>query len=81
MTSLSRKDVIAMLGQLDDVVVANIIATGATGEELAEAQAWLANDEALMNVGRPLPAGRVARVVDLLAAISEDDEAEELARR
>jgi len=81
MTSLTRKEVIAMLGQLDDVVVAKIIATGATGEELTEAQAWVANDEALMNVGRPLPAGRVARVIDLLAAISEEDEAEELARR
>ncbi len=81
MISLTRKDVIAMLGQLDDIVVAKIITTGATGEELAEAQAWLANDEALMNVGRPLPAGRVARVVDLLAAISEEEEAEELARR
>jgi hypothetical protein len=50
-----------MLGELDDVIVAKIIATGATTEELAEAHAWLANDEPLMNAARPLPSGRVAR--------------------
>jgi hypothetical protein len=44
-----------MLGDLDDVVVAKIIANGATAEELAEANAWLSNDEAMMNTGRPRP--------------------------
>ena len=37
MTSLTRKDIAALFGDLDDVVVADIIATGATAEELAEA--------------------------------------------
>jgi hypothetical protein len=81
MASLTRKDIAALFGDLDDVVVADIIATGATAEELAEAHAWLANDEPLLNAGRPLPGGRVARLVDILAAISEEEEAEELARR
>jgi len=81
MNTLTRKDVTAMLGELDDVVTAKIIATGATAEELAEAHAWLANDEPLMNAGRPLPSGRVARVVDIVAAISEEEEQEEIARR
>ncbi len=81
MTSLTRKDIAALFGDLEDVVVADIIATGATAEELAEAHAWLANDEPLLNAGRPLPGGRVARLVDILAAISEEEEAEELARR
>jgi len=31
-----------MLGELDDVIVAKIIATEATTEELTEAHAWLA---------------------------------------
>src|SRR5262249_37280741 len=48
MNTLTRKDVTAMLGELDDVVTAKIIATGAAAEELAEAHAWLANDEPLM---------------------------------
>jgi hypothetical protein len=81
MTSLTRKDVVALFGDLDDVVVAEIIASGASAQELAEAHAWLANDEPLMNAGRPLPAGRVARVVDIIAAIGEEEAQEELARR
>jgi len=81
MSTLTRKDVIAMLGELDDDVTAEIIASGATLEELAEAHAWLANDEPLMNAGRPLPGGRVARVVDIVAAISEEEEQEDVARR
>jgi uncharacterized protein (DUF433 family) len=81
MSTLTRKDVIAMLGELDDDVIAEIIASGATLEELAEAHAWLANDEPLMNAGRPLPSGRVARVVDIVAAISEEEEQEDVARR
>jgi uncharacterized protein (DUF433 family) len=81
MSTLTRKDVIAMLGELDDDVIAEIIASGATLEELAEAHAWLANDEPLMNAGRPLPSGRVARVVDIIAAISEEEEQEDVARR
>jgi uncharacterized protein (DUF433 family) len=81
MSTLTRKDVIAMLGELDDDVIAEIIASGATLEELAEAHAWLTNDEPLMNAGRPLPSGRVARVVDIIAAISEEEEQEDVARR
>ena len=81
MSTLTRKDVIAMLGELDDDVIAEIIASGATLEELAEAHAWLANDEPLMNAGRPPGSGRVARVVDIVAAISEEEEQEDVARR
>jgi hypothetical protein len=79
MTSLTRKDVIAMLGPLDDSVVAEIIATGATTEELAQASAWLNNDEALMNTGKPLPTGRVTDIIDIVAA--QEQEEEELARQ
>ena len=81
MASLTRKDIAALFGDLDDVVAADIIATGATAEELAEAHAWLANDEPLLNAGRPLPGGRVASLVDILAAISEEEEADEPALR
>jgi hypothetical protein len=78
MTSLTRKDIIAILGPLDDSVVAEILATGATPEELAQARAWLANDEALINSGKPLPTGRTADIIDILAA--QEQEEEELAR-
>ena len=78
MSTLTRKDVTAMFGELDDVVIAKIIATGATADELAEAHAWLANDEPMMNAGT---SGRVARLVDIIDAINEEEEQEEMARQ
>ena len=79
MSTLTRKEVTEMFGELEDVVIAKVIATGATSEELAEAHAWLANDEPLMNAGRSLPSGRVGRLVDIIAAINEEEEQEEAA--
>jgi uncharacterized membrane protein YkvA (DUF1232 family) len=78
MTQLTRDDVIKVVGEIDDVAIAEIIGTGATAKELAEAQAWLANDEALMNAGRPLPSGRVGELVEILEELEqeEDDEKE-----
>src|SRR3954469_10611275 len=55
MAALTRNDVVAVLKPAEDTVVAQIIATGATKEELAEAYAWMQSDETLMNAGRPLP--------------------------
>jgi len=77
MTSMTHQEVIAMLGELDDVTVAKIIASGANAEELAEASAWLSNDEAMINAGRPLAHGRVARLVETLVAIKEEEEAQD----
>jgi hypothetical protein len=75
MTRLTRSDVVAAVGAVDDIAVAEILATGASREELAEAVAWIANDEPLMNAGRPLAGGRAARLVEILAARQEDEEA------
>ena len=80
MTLLTHKDVTAMLGPLDDVTIAKVIATGASVEELAQAQAWLANDEALMNAGTPLPAGRIGELVEIVAAIEQEEAEQDLAR-
>ena len=44
------------------------------GLQAAEAQAWLDNNEAMMNAGKPLARARVARLVDILAAIKEEGE-------
>ncbi|MBB3972820.1 hypothetical protein [Hansschlegelia beijingensis] len=72
--TMTREDVIGVIGPADDVLVAEIVATGATPEELAEAWAWLNADEALLNEGRPLPAPRVAALAELLRP-EEDEEA------
>ena len=74
MTQLTRSDVVAALGQVDDVTVADIIATGASHPELAEALAWIANDEPLVNAGRSLASGRTARLVEILASRQEEEE-------
>ena len=49
MKRVTRDDIIGACGRVDDVTIAEIIGTGATVDELAEAQAWIANDEPLMN--------------------------------
>ena len=76
MTRITRDDVTRAVGQADDVTIAKIIATGARAEELAEAQAWIANDEPLINAGKPLAKGRVGELVDILTELdaSEEDE-------
>jgi hypothetical protein len=53
MATLTREEVVDALGRTDDLVIAEIIATGATREELVEAQAWIANDDPLLASGRP----------------------------
>jgi hypothetical protein len=74
MAALTRDDVVAVLGRVDDSTIGEIIATGATRQELTEATAWLANDEPLLNAGRPLATGRVGRLVELLASLQEEEE-------
>jgi hypothetical protein len=69
---MTSEDVIAVLGPVDETLVAEVIASGATQPELAEAWAWVSNDEALMGEGRRLPTGRVATLVELLSSDEED---------
>ena len=73
---LTREDVAKVVGAADDGTIAQIIGTGATVDELAEAQAWLANDEPMMNAGKPLATGRVRELVDILSELDpgEDDD-------
>jgi hypothetical protein len=75
-TTVTRQDIVEALGPLDDVTISTIVGMGITLQEIAEAKAWLANDEALFNAGRPLAGGRVGRLVDLVATKDEDEEAE-----
>lgn len=74
MTRLSRDDVVKAVDRADDVTIAQIIGTGATAEELAEALAWLANDEPMINDLRPLAQGRVRELVDILSELEEEED-------
>ena len=70
----TRDDVIKAVGAVDDVTIAQIIGINATADELAEAQAWIVNDDPLLNAGRPLATGRVRELVDILAELEPDDD-------
>ena len=74
MTRLSRDDVVKTVDRADDVTIAQIIGTGATVEELAEARAWLANDEPMINDLRPLAQGRVRELVDILSELEDGED-------
>ena len=71
MQPLARDEILAALGPVDDHLVAEVLATGASREELALAEAWFTNDEAPMNAGDSLASGRIARIVELLQAAED----------
>lgn len=70
---MTRAEVASILGPVDDTVIAEVIATGASKEELAEAYAWLHADEALLGERRRPPSGRVAVLIDIIASDDEED--------
>jgi hypothetical protein len=70
---LNRHVILKVLGDVDEAAVAKVLATGASREELAQAQAWIDNDEPLVNSGKPLPAGRVAQLVAILTTLEEEN--------
>jgi len=78
MRRVTRDDVSKAVAGADDVTIAEIIGTGATVDELAEGQAWLANDEPLMNAGKPLATGRIRELVDILSELEPDEDEEKV---
>ena len=74
MKRITRDDVSRTITGADDATIAQIIGTGATVDELAEALAWMANDEPMMNAGRPLATERVRELVDILAELEPDED-------
>ena len=66
MAELSHDEVIEILGSLSDVIVAEIIATGITKNELAAARERVVRDRKAHKPGSPLEPGPFARVVDIL---------------
>jgi hypothetical protein len=77
MSRVTREDITRTLGRVDDVVVTSIIGTGASADELAEANAWISNDEPLLNAGKPLASGRVRDLIEILAEIDPDEDGDE----
>lgn len=69
---MTREEIVSVLGQTDETLVADILSTEASYGELREAWAWLNGDEALMGEGRPLPGTRVAELIELLDSDQEE---------
>jgi hypothetical protein len=74
---ITRDDAIRAIGRNNEAAIAEIIGTGATTDELAEARAWMANDEPMLNTGRPLAQGRVRQIVDILSELEAAEEEED----
>ncbi|WP_046864156.1 hypothetical protein [Microvirga massiliensis] len=70
---LTREETRALIGPADDAALAEILQMSADRAELTEALAWIANDEAMLNEGRPVPQGRVARLIEILKTCDEED--------
>lgn len=77
MTPITREAIHRVLGPVDDDLAAQLLATGASEEELLEAWAWVSSDEALVNEQRPFPTGRAAEVAELLSALQADMDEEQ----
>ncbi len=72
MTILTRESLERVLGPLDEAAAAEIAGLGASEEELLEARSWLANEEAMRAAGKPLPTGRVAKILEWLEPPEDD---------
>ena len=70
---LTRDAAKALIGPADDLMLTTILDTGATPGELAEAVAWIENDEAMLNEGRPIPTGRVGQLIEILKTKDEEE--------
>ena len=66
MSELSRDEVIAILGPVSDVVVAEIIGTGISKEQLAAARDRVVAQRKSHDPGPPLDPGPYAKVVEIL---------------
>lgn len=71
--TITRDEIRSILGPVDDDLVARILLQGATLDELREAWAWICEEDALINEGRPLPGLRMAALIDLLQPEDEDE--------
>jgi hypothetical protein len=66
MTKLTSESIRRILGRVDEKTAADILATGATEDELLEATSWVHADDAMMDNLKPMPTGRVAQLIEIL---------------
>jgi hypothetical protein len=70
----TAQDIRSIIGELEDGVVASILRTGATREEVLEAFTWATADDFLGSELERSRRGAVGAVYDILRAEDEDPE-------
>lgn len=68
---MTANEIRSVLGPVDNALLAEVMATGASFEELREAFGWLNHDDALVGAGPP-PGSRVAELIELLEPDAEE---------
>ena len=66
--SVTADEVVEIMGRLDDAVMAAILRTGATRDEVLEAYAWLSSDDYLHRARHSAIHGTAAEVYRILEA-------------
>jgi hypothetical protein len=69
MSEISRDDVVSQFGELGDITIAEIIATGVTMDELKVARDFVGEDEKNTNIQNRLPFGPTGRVIELVERV------------
>ena len=70
----TAEDVRRLFGEIDDIRIAEIVATGATVQDLEEVFAYMHGDDTpLEEMQQPL-SGRAAQIYDILAPEEEQEE-------
>ena len=70
-TAITKQDVSRICGDLTDLKIAELMASGASISELEKASAWVSNQE---NLGddRIIPEGQIGALCEILIADDED---------
>lgn len=70
--TMTRENVIHVLGPVDETLIVEILATGASMEELEEAFVWLNADDVLARQLHRQPTGKVAELCEILERQDEE---------
>ncbi|HXQ65873.1 MAG TPA: hypothetical protein VN980_04825 [Alphaproteobacteria bacterium] len=68
MSKLTREELIGILGRLDDVKLASVMALAPTKDEVIQAKLWLTHTDLRDAGARAAPSVKVTRIYDMLRA-------------
>lgn len=66
MNKMNRDDVMRILGRIDDVKLAAVMALEPTRDEVIQAKLWLTHTDLREAGASEMPSGKVGRIYDLL---------------